>query len=158
MRCDSTIVDVMWVRLNIAISFEKEYNERFLATRVVKTVKGNIRFDFLTRNSVRSFRRDMGVAEISLRHKSVPSLLETLNGDDAGSNRPGISYLDDNGLFSVTAEKLPVLFGAACNFEKYPNRPAPFHAATLYASKIMFPAHLRVVSVGQHAEFASEFS
>lgn len=73
-----------------------------------------------------------------LGQDGILALVKSMNGDDPASKSVGVFHLDDNGLYSVTTEKLPILTRAASNFVKIPNKPARFHAPTLYTGTKMF--------------------
>lgn len=88
------------------------------------------------------------------RRESVFALVRTRNGDDATSKILEISHFGDAGLYTVTKEALPSLLKGASNFAESPNKPAPFHALTFYASKKMFLGDLRAVFVDHRTEAA----
>lgn len=95
VRRDSTLVDLLKTILKFAVTFEKDYNKIFVATRIVDIVKGMIDSAFPTGTSVQSYYIYMRVAKITLRHVRVLPWVKTLNTDDPGSNSIGISYSDD---------------------------------------------------------------
>lgn len=82
--------------------------------------------DFLSEMSAYSYYRYMRVAKMMLSHEGTLVLVESLNNDDTGSKRWGISQFDDTGLYTGTTKVLRVLIRVASNFERTPNEPAPF--------------------------------
>lgn len=109
--------------------------------------------------------RYIRVAKIVLRNKSFLVLMESLNGDNAGSERLGSSHSDIFGLYTTTKEELPIFTTAARNFVKNLNRPDPFHASTFYTSTQTFLAEvgggrgegLRAVFIDHRTDSPSEF-
>lgn len=61
MRRVFTFLNLMKIILNFAVTFEDEYNERFIATRIVDTVKDMIGSDIWTGMSAQSYYQYIGL-------------------------------------------------------------------------------------------------
>lgn len=68
---DSRFLDVMKASLNLAMLFEKEYNEEFSATRNVDIVKDVIVSVLLIEMSDRFYHQNIQVGSIMLWHESI---------------------------------------------------------------------------------------
>lgn len=69
-RCHCMVVDTMNKILNVAVAFQKEYNEKLVATGIFEIVKHMIGSHFLTEMSTPSYYRHIPCPKISLRHDS----------------------------------------------------------------------------------------
>lgn len=81
LRCNSTCVNLMKTTLNLFIVFGKEYNEKVMETLILDIVIGVKRSDSQTGIRAQSYCRYIRIANIILRHGSVHTLVESLNGD-----------------------------------------------------------------------------
>lgn len=67
LHSDSTSMNLMKNTPNLAIAFEKERSEKFVATRIVDIVENMMGSGFLTGMNLQSYYRDVRVAKIMLR-------------------------------------------------------------------------------------------
>lgn len=70
-----------------------------------------------------------------LIHKGVLGLVESLNGDDSGSNGLSVSYLHDAGVWYANAQKLLINIQPASNFVEKPFEQAAFHTSIFHPSE-----------------------
>lgn len=98
LRCDSTFVNLMKTVMNFAVTFEKCYGEKFVATSTLDTVKDMIGSHFLKIMRSLSYYRYDRVAKKILKHESILALVESQHDDTAVSKRLGIIQWDDKWL------------------------------------------------------------
>lgn len=82
--------------------------------------------------------------------------MEVLNGDHAGSESLGISYLHNIAMYMPTMAEVPNLIRVASNFVKSKNKSAPFHLSNFYNGAKLFIEKLMDVFVEHRVEYASE--
>lgn len=80
----SIFVGPMKTTLKFAIAFEKEYYEKFVATRIQDTMKVVLGSEVLTEMKIQSYYRHIPVDKMILRHKSLSPPLEILYVYEAG--------------------------------------------------------------------------
>lgn len=156
VRYDSTFLDHMKTILNFSPIFKKKYDEKIFATGIVDKAKDMIAFDLLAEMSAQSYYRYFLVAKMMLTHEGFFALIESLNGDDAGSKSLDISHLHDIGLYTATTKEPLILISTASNFVKNPNTPAFFHVRTFYSSAKTFLGKLRTIFFNHLSDSASE--
>lgn len=66
-RGDSVFVILIKSILNLTVAFQKWYNDKFVAARVMEIVKDKMGSDFLKGMSAQSFHRYIRVAEMILK-------------------------------------------------------------------------------------------
>lgn len=91
-----------------------------------------------------------------LRRKSVFSLLESLNADDAVLHSLGSSHSNDIGLYTGTKEKLPLLKALKTRFMKSSIKPTSVPVITFYTSAKMFLKEPSAVFVDQRTNPTSK--
>lgn len=116
VRSDSKLVDLIRTILKISKAFMKMHNRKFISTCNVDNLKDIMGSDFLKAMSAITITNTSRAAKVKLRHESDHSFLDNLNNDDAWFTLLGISHLDDNGLYKVTTNELPISIKAAQNF------------------------------------------
>lgn len=73
---ESTFLNLVKTVLNFAIAFEKEYDEKFVATGVVDIAKDMIGSDILTRMCSQYYYRNIQIAKMFMRNESIPDLVK----------------------------------------------------------------------------------
>lgn len=83
VRCDSMFVNLMKTFLNFCQRVRMQYNEKFVATHIVSTVKDIIGSSFQTEMRSQSYCRYIWVARMLLEHENVLALEKSRYADDA---------------------------------------------------------------------------
>lgn len=89
MCLDSTFVELMKISLKFVIAIEKEYNERFVATRISDIVKDMMSSGVLAGISNQNYYRYVRAAKSMLRHDSFVAIVESQNSSDAEVKKTG---------------------------------------------------------------------
>lgn len=108
----------------------------------------------LTEMRVQVYYQHLRAASVMMRHKSVGSLVESLNSDDSGSKSLAFSGSYHIEPYMATVEELPIFITVGNNFVENGNKPVPFHESTLHTSAKMYLGELRIMSVDRHTESA----
>lgn len=86
-RCDATFVDPRTAILSLFIAFQKEYNEKFVATVVMNIVIDAMGSAFLAGRSAKFYYQSIQKVKVVLLHDSFLALLEGLNSNISVSKR-----------------------------------------------------------------------
>lgn len=95
VRHYTNFVDVMKTSMNFAISFEEEYNKKFVATANLDIMKELMRSDFLRARDAQLFHGYILFAKMLLSHEREFTPVEILTGDYELSTSLAISHLED---------------------------------------------------------------